>query len=137
MFPQSSNILFRVIYYSNFDDIIVGTLFSTKTVSTPGDQFDFHCLDTSLTALGVQWLVNGTLLENSTLEIVFQHYSNISKTADLSFNLPLEHNVTTIQCIINFGSENVSSEINTLLLQGQFIILNNNIIGFYNFVLGV
>ena len=94
-------------------------LFSLKTVSTPGDQFDFHCLDTSLTALSVQWLVNGTLLKNSRLENVFQHYSNLSKTADLYFNLPLEHNVTTIQCIVNFASENITSETVTLLLQGQ------------------
>ena len=95
-------------------------LFFTKTISFPGDHFSFYCSDQSRTALSVQWLVNGTLLENSRLDIVFQHYNSISKTADLNFGLPLEHNVTTIQCIINFASENVSSEIITLLLQGQF-----------------
>ena len=102
--------------------LIVGhlILFPTKTVGIPGDNFGFLCSDQSLTALtSVQWLVNGTLLENSRLENVFQHFDNISKTADLSFDLPLEHNVTTIQCIGNFVSENVSSETFTLLLQGQ------------------
>ena len=94
-------------------------LFSLKTVSTPGDECGFHCLDTSLTALSVQWLVNGTPLENSTLEIVFQHFDNITKTADLSFNLHLEDNGTIIQCIINFPTKNVPSETITLLLQGQ------------------
>ena len=94
-------------------------IFTTKTVSTPSDRFNFHCLDPSRTALSVQWLVNGTLLENSRLENVFQEFNSRSKTADLSFDLPLEHNITTIQCIGNFASENVSSEIITLLLQGQ------------------
>ena len=91
----------------------------TKTVGIPGDNFPFLCANPSRTALSVQWLVNGTLLENSGLEMVLQHYNNISKIADLSFNLPLEHNVTTIQCIGNFASGNVSSETITLLLQGQ------------------
>ena len=101
-------------------------LFATKTVGTPGDQFYLHCLDTSRTALGVQWLVNGTLLENSRLENVFQHFNNITKTATLDFDLPLEYNVTTIQCIYNFASENMSSETFTLLLQGQTYFNNTN-----------
>ena len=99
----------------NADTII----FPTKTVGVPGNNFPFVCNNPSRTALSVQWLVNGTLLENSRLENVFQEYNNRSKTADLSFDLPLEHNVTTIQCIYNFASENVSSETITLLLQGQ------------------
>ena len=94
-------------------------IFSHKTVGIPGDNFYFLCSDPSLTALSIQWLVNGTLLENSRLEIVLQKYDNRSASADLSFDLPLEHNVTTIQCIGNFASENVSSETITLLLQGQ------------------
>ena len=94
-------------------------IFPSKTVGIPGDNFAFLCVDPSRTALNVQWLVNGTLLENSRLENVFQEYNNRSKTADLIFDLPLEHNVTTIQCIVNFASENVSSETITVLLQGQ------------------
>ena len=98
----------------------VGVLtFPSKTVGIPDDNFNFLCVDPSLTALSVQWLVNGTLLENSRLEIVLQEYNNRSARADLSFDLPLEHNITTIQCIGNFASENVSSETITLLLQGQ------------------
>ena len=77
-------------------------IFSPKTVGIPDDNFGLVCIDLSRTALSVQWLVNGTLLENSRLEITFQEYNNRSKTADLSFDLPLEHNVTTIQCIFNF-----------------------------------
>ena len=97
----------------------VVNLFPSKTVGIPGDNFAFYCSDPSHTALSVQWLVNGTLLENSTLEIDYQDFNNRSKTADLFFNLTLEHNVTTIQCIGNFASGNVSSETITLLLQGQ------------------
>ena len=107
--------LYYAIYIANEEVLF----FYSKTIGTPGDHFGFICIDPSRTALGVQWLVNGTLLENSTLVNVFQHYSNISKIADLDFNLPLEHNVTTIQCIGNFASGNVSSETITLLLQGQ------------------
>ena len=94
-------------------------LFSLKTVTTPGDECRFHCVDTSFNALSIQWLVNGTLLENSTLVIVIQQYSNTSKTADLFFNLHLKDNGTTIQCVVNFPTKNVSSETITLLLQGQ------------------
>ena len=97
-------------------------LFPTKTVGVPGDNFGFLCTNPSRTALSVQWLVNGTLLENSRLVNVFQHFDGRSIVAELSFNLPLEHNVTTIQCIYNFASENTSyasSETITLLLQGQ------------------
>ena len=89
---------------------------SETVVGIPGDNFDFHCMDPSRTALSVQWLVNGTLLENSELEIEFQEFNSRSKTADLSFDLPLEHNTTTIQCIYSFVSENVTI---TVLLQGQ------------------
>ena len=107
--------------------LIVGPslLFPAKTVGIPGDNFSFLCSDPSHTALSVEWLVNGTLLENNRLENVFQHFDERSKTADLSFNLPLEHNVTTIQCIYNFASGNVSSETITVLLQGQFKTLSN------------
>ena len=92
---------------------------SETVVGIPGDNFDFHCMDPSRTALSVQWLVNGTLLENSELMNVFQEFNSRSKTADLFFDLPLEHNATTIQCIYNFATEIVSSETITLLLQGQ------------------
>ena len=94
-------------------------IFPTKTVGIPDDNFDFFCNNPFRTALSVRWLVNGTLLENNRLVNVSQQYNSISKTAELSFDLSLEHNVTTIQCIGNFASENVSSETITLLLQGQ------------------
>ena len=96
-------------------------MFTTKTVGVPGDNFAFFCSNPSRNALSVQWLVNGTLLEleNSRLENVFLEFNSRSKTADLSFDLPLERNITTIQCIGSFASGNVSSETITVLLQGQ------------------
>ena len=97
-------------------------IFPSKTVGIPGDNFAFICSNPSRIALSIQWLVNGTLLENSRLVNVFHEYNDRSKTADLSFDLPLEHNLTTIQCIGNFDSENVSSESITLLLQGQLLL---------------
>ena len=94
-------------------------IFPSKTVGVPGDNIAFLCSDPSRTALSVQWLVNGTLLENSRLVNVYHEFNTRSKSAELYFDLSLEHNVTTIQCIYNFASENVSSETITLLLQGQ------------------
>ena len=94
-------------------------IFPSKTVGIPGDTIAFLCIDPSRTALSVQWLVNRTLLENSRLVNVFQEFNISQQSADLSFDLSVEHNVTTIQCIFNFASENVSSETITLLLQGQ------------------
>ena len=94
-------------------------LFTNETIGIPGDNFAFLCTNPSHTVLSVQWLVNGTLLENSRLVNAYQYYNSLSKIGDLSFNLSLEHNVTTIQCIGNFASENVSSNSITLLLQGQ------------------
>ena len=88
-------------------------------VGVPDDNFAFFCYDLSRTASSVQWLVNGTLLENSTLMNVYHEFNTRSKSAELYFDLPLEHNVTTIQCIYNFASEDVSSETITVLLQGQ------------------
>ena len=108
-----------VYYYNAILYNVEVLLFSNKAVSIPGDSFTIFCTDLSRTALSVQWLVNETRLESSTLVVVFQYYSDESKTAVLMFDLPLEHNVTTIQCIYNFSSENVSSETITLLLQGQ------------------
>ena len=97
-------------------------LFTSQTIGIPGDNFVFLCTNPSHTALSVQWLVNGTLLENSRLVNVSQEFDIGSKTGELSFNLSLKHNLTTIQCIGNFVCENVSSETITLLLQGQLLL---------------
>ena len=92
-------------------------IFTLETVvGIPDDHFYFFCTNPSRTALSVQWLVNGTLLENSRLMNVFQEFNNVSKTAELYFDLPLEHNVTTISAFTTLASENVSSETITLLL---------------------
>ena len=97
----------------------VDILPSEDVVGIPGDRPLFICKDPSNTALSLQWLVNGTRLENSGLVNVYQAYDRRYTVAYLFFDLPLEHNVTTIQCIGNFASENVSSETVTLLLQSQ------------------
>ena len=89
---------------------------SETSIGIPGEKIYFTCTDPSSTALGAQWLVNGTLLENSGLVNVFEAYNRRSKKAYLFFDLPLEHNDTTIQCIFNFATGHVSSEIITVLI---------------------
>ena len=117
---NNTDLVFSNPQHQDYNFYTVGVnIFPSKTVGILDDNFAFFCSDPSRTALSIQWLVNGTLLENSRLMNVFQEYNSRSKTTDLSFDLPLEHNVTTIQCIGIFASENVSSETITLLLQGQ------------------
>ena len=78
-----------------------------------------------MTSVGTQWLVNGTNLEKISLMNLNSHFNPVSKLAELWFTLPLEHNDTTIQCIMYFVTENVSSNSITLLLQGQLLLKNN------------
>ena len=111
-----------MIHLNKFPEHFLHRCVARKFTIFTSDNFDFACFDPSRAALSIQWLVNGTLLENSRLVNMFREYNDRSKTADLSFDLPLEHNLTTIQCIGNFASENVSSESITLLLQGQLLL---------------
>ena len=102
----------------------IPSLFTHGNIGLPNERFYFICTDPSRNALGFQWIINGTLLENITLINLSKHYNPKTRTAELLFNLPLEHNLTTIQCIANFATENVSSESFTLLLQGQLKLYN-------------
>ena len=108
-----------MLYIQESNSVDTVTLSPSESVGIPGDIFFHFCTDSSRTALGVQWLVNGTLVENIRLVNLFQTYDNVSKIARIVFDLPLEHNVTTIQCIYNFATKNVSSNSSTILLQGQ------------------
>ena len=66
----------------------------------------------------MQWLINGTQLENLNLSNVNAMFSNGVGRLEI-FHIPLEYNDTTIQCIANFGNRNEPSNILTLLVQGQ------------------
>ena len=88
--------------------------------SIPGQRVFFNCVKHSKDAqLNVFWKINGTLLNKSKLMIVFEGYDRINGMAHLVFILPLRYNFTTIQCVYMYHKGNVSSEIVTVLLQGQ------------------
>ena len=66
----------------------------------------------------MQWLINGTLLENLNLSNVNARFSRGVGRLEIS-RIPLEYNGTTIQCIANFENRNEPSNILTLLVQGK------------------
>ena len=61
---------------------------SETSVRIPGERIYFTCTDLSGTALSVQWLVNGTRLENSGLVIAYQTYDRRSKVVIYSLTSP-------------------------------------------------
>ena len=84
----------------------------------------FSC--TSTTGTTVEWLVNGTLLEEpypmgvTTAEIIIPN--NVIIGGSLIFNnITLDYNGTTVQCIANTNGNVRLTNIGTLLVQG-----NNN-----------
>ena len=96
-------------------DNLVGTY-----VSTPGGDAIFSCLSSS--AVGVEWLVNGTLLE-TTVTSVFNVTTEFLERigGELTFtHLPVEYNMTRITCKVN-ESSSVTNSTSLLLLQGIYI----------------
>lgn len=75
----------------------------------------------SLHAVNIDWLINGTLLSKLQLSNVVQSFDRIGGFGSLRFrNVPLEYNVTTVQCRANITSvEIITSQNSTLLVQGR------------------
>ena len=76
---------------------------------------------TGVDVVGVQWLVNGSPLEDLNLMNVLTDFSEINRVGSLVIDpITLEYNATTIQCIATFSSGNTShSNTATLLVQGE------------------
>ena len=85
-------------------------------ISTPGGDARFRCLSSS--AIGVEWLVNGTLLENLNLNNVTTEFAEGIGGALLLTNLPVDYNMTRITCKVD-ESSSVSNTTSLLLLQGN------------------
>ena len=70
--------------------------------------------------VGVQWLVNGSPLEDLNLMNVLTDFNEITTAGSLVIDpITLEYNITTIQCIVTFNSGTTShSNTATLLVQG-------------------
>ena len=104
-------------------DKFTGTTRLTLTgdrVSYPGGRAAYSCARGGV-IVGVQWLVNGTRVEDLNLgDDVVVEFSRAREEGNLVFrNIPAEYNETTIQCRANYSSGNSStSNTITLLLQG-------------------
>ena len=91
-----------------------------------GDTNAFSC--TSDPETTVEWLVNGTLLEEpypmgiTITEIMIPN--NIIIGGSLSYNnVPLDYNGTTVQCIATTNGNVKRTNIGTLLVQGKDTLL--------------
>ena len=104
-----------VLFYS-----LVQIVPSDTFVSTPGGVATFlcHSIDPSLEIDRVQWLVNGSLFEELDLGLnVTSTFSRDVQVGRLEFsNLPLEYNMTRIQCRVNRIL--ISNGVTLLLIQG-------------------
>ena len=103
-------------------------------VSTPGGTAEFTCVGSpSAEVVGVQWLVNGTILEDLNLTNVTTTSlgSGIEKM-ELA-NISVKHNKTRVRCTVEFITEGTqTSPSHTLmLLQGWHNVItpaNRNLI---------
>ena len=93
------------------------SLDSPRRVYALGVRVTYICTDITLNVVGMQWLINGTQLENLHLSNINTRFSIGIGRLEIS-RIPLEYNNTTIQCIGNFENRNESSNILTLLVQG-------------------
>lgn len=89
-------------------------------VSVPGGGATFECSHNSRTLTGVQWLLNGTRLQDLNVRNVTAVFSDILETGYLEFtNLPLEYNTTEISCMASVNSRmSLSSDSVLLRIQG-------------------
>ena len=86
-----------------------------EVIATQGGSIRFNCLSPG--AVGVEWLVNGTSLENLNLNNVTAEFAEgIGGVLTLT-NLPVEYNMTRITCILT-GTSQVVNTTFILLLQG-------------------
>ena len=88
-------------------------------VSYPGGNATFTCINLGID--NVQWLVNETEFESLTLENVWQDFVSLplgGVVGTLAFvDIPLEYNMTRIQCRVNRTDE-TSDQSPILILQG-------------------
>ena len=97
---------------------VVGALNLVDTyISIPGGDARFLCLSSS--AVGVEWLVNGTLLENLNLNNVTTEYAEGIGGALSITNLLVDYNMTRITCKVD-ESSSVFNATSLLLLQGIY-----------------
>ena len=91
-----------------------------NVISISGGSAEFNCISGSIKAVGVEWLVNGTPLENLNLSNVTTVTTEFAVGFGvLTFtNLPVEYNMTRITCMQMFTSSTIVNCTSLLLLQG-------------------
>ena len=99
-------------------------------ISTPGGSAEFRCIVEWHTVTDIQWIVNGSLLENLELTGVRTELGLEVGVGVLYFeNLPSEYNETTIRCRARFTTSlgvqgtSTSPGATLLLLQGPLKLL--------------
>ncbi len=78
------------------------------------------------TITSVEWLINGTQLEDLSLTNVATEFSQLSRQGTLVFrNISVEYNNTNIQCRATLSNgETVDSNNYTLLVQGKLAVIS-------------
>ncbi len=90
-------------------------------VFIPGRNPTYSCASISGTITSVEWLINGTRLEDLSLTNVVTEFSELTEQGTLRFNnISVEYNNTNIQCRATLSNgETVDSNNVTLLVQGE------------------
>ena len=91
-----------------------------RFVSTPGGSATFICLSTGMRIVSLQWLVNGSLVENLNLTNVRTEFDN-NKGVLIFDDIPVEYNMSSIGCMViaEGNSEPLLSQNSSLILQGS------------------
>ncbi len=94
---------------------------SNGDVFIPGRNPVLSCASPFDTITGVEWLINGTRLEDLSLTNVVTEFSQLFRQGGLVFNdISVEYNNTNIQCRATLSNgETVDSNNFTLLVQGE------------------
>ncbi len=94
---------------------------STGNVFIPGRNPVLSCASISDTITSVEWLINGTPLEDLSLTNVETQFIELFRQGGLVFNnISVEYNNTNIQCRATLSNgETVDSNNFTLLVQGE------------------
>ncbi len=100
---------------------------SNGNVFIPGRDPVLNCASISGIITSVEWLINGTQLEDLSFTNVETEFSQLSRQGILIFrNISVEYNNTNIQCRATLSNgETVDSNNFTLLIQGEMEQLVN------------
>ncbi len=111
---QFTNFMYYLVTL-NFQDIIFNS----------GENPIYNCVSSSAIITSVEWLINGTRLQDLSLTNVVTEFSQLSRRATLVFTMvSVKYNNTNIQCRATLSNgETVDSSNSTLLVQGVHFLI--------------